>query len=138
MLRALFVFSFLFLPLLFVGCGPSQVPVAGVVTVDGQPLTTGSVTFHSLDKKSETGPVIGHSPIDSAGKYNVVSDGGSGLQAGSYKVVVNAGKPSNPKDPYSLPVLLVNKKFTDLATTPLTVQVDSSASPDRFNLSLTK
>jgi hypothetical protein len=137
MLRTSLLLTFLFFSLTAAGCGQAHVPVTGAVTVDGQPLTTGSVTFHPAGTAAGT-DVIGHGPIDPTGKYTLVSEAGSGLPAGAYKVVVNAGAPSDPKNPYSLPVLLVDKKYTDLATTPLTIEVARETTPDKFNLTLTK
>jgi hypothetical protein len=49
-------------------------------------------------------------------------------------VVVLATKPSNAKDPYSLPVSVIDKKYNQLDTTPLTVDVPS----DKYDLSVTK
>jgi hypothetical protein len=118
-----------------VGCGPSHIPVSGTVTVDGQPLTTGSISFHPVSGASN---LIGNSQIDSGGKYKLMSEGQEGMQAGKYKVVVVASAPSDAKDQYSLPVSLVDKKFSDAATTPITVEVASGASPDKYNLAVTK
>ena len=121
-----------------VGCGPSSVSVEGIASVDGTPLDTGNVAFHPVGTKGDVESVVGRSEIDSSGKYKLYTDGKPGVPAGSYKVVVLAGKPANSSDPYSTPVSLIDKKYTQLETTPLTVDVASGASPDKYKLSLTK
>ncbi len=123
------------LTLFTIGCGPSQFPVAGTVKLDGQPLTSGSVTFHPTSGSAEG---IGNSEIDSSGNYKLMSGGKPGVLAGSYKVVVVASGPSNPADPYSIPVSMLDKKFTEVATTPLTIEVAPGTSPDKYNLEVTK
>lgn len=126
----------LVLACLTVGCGdPAPVPIHGTVTLDGQPLTSGDLVFQRAAAGSAE-QVIGNAQLDASGKYTVYCKGKEGLPPGTYKVVVTSSEPSNPKDPYSMPVSKVNKKFTELGATPLTVQVPGSA--EQFNLAVTK
>jgi len=123
---------------LLVGCGPNQVGVEGTVTVDGAPLTTGDVSYHPVNSKDKSDKAVGHSPIDAQGKYKLFTDGNPGVPPGSYKVVVHASPPPDAANPYAVPAPLIDKKYTELATTPLTVEVASGNSPDKYNLALTK
>lgn len=120
------------------GCGPSFVPVEGKVIVSGQPLNTGSVAFYPTAGSGQADAEIGTGDIGSDGSYKLMSSGKAGMPPGKYKVVVNASKPSNPDDQYSLPILLVDKKFTDLATTPLVVDVAAGAGAGKYDLNVTK
>lgn len=78
------------LPALFatlvIGCGggPKLLPVAGVVTLDGQPIADAGVLFV---------PVEGGAPAsgatDSAGRFRLSTTNRSGVLAGRYRVAVN-------------------------------------------------
>jgi hypothetical protein len=125
----IFVFS-------LVGCGVSHVPVAGKVTVDGAPLDTGNVSYHPA--AAGAGGMIGSSEIASDGSYKIMAEGKAGLAPGKYKVTVTAGKPSNPSDPYSVPVSLVDAKYTNLASTPLEVDVSAGDAAGKYDLKVTK
>jgi hypothetical protein len=135
--RAAWLLVLSLVPLLS-ACGVPAVNVEGKVTLDGQPLTTGQVAYHPAGSKGENDSVVGHGSIDAQGNYKLFTAGRAGVPAGAYSVVVTAGAPSKPNDPYSVPVSLVDKKYTRPETTPLTVEVASGNSPDKYNLSLTK
>jgi hypothetical protein len=117
-----------------IGCGGGHVSVEGKVTVDGSPLDTGNVSFHPQAEGGE----VGYGEIKSDGAYTLMSDGKSGVAPGKYKVVVTAGKPSNPSDPYSVPVPLVDAKFSNLSSTPLEVEVSAGAAAGQYDLKVTK
>jgi hypothetical protein len=119
------------------GCGASHVPVAGKVVLDGQPLTSGSVAFHPATGSGNE-QLVGRSEIDAQGQYKLWSNGKEGVAPGSYKVVVNATRPTNPNDPYSPVVPIVDKKFTSVDSTPLTVDVAAGNGPDKYELTVTK
>jgi hypothetical protein len=92
------------------GCGGGQEStVTGTVTFDGQPLTTGAVTFHPLSE----GPLaIGQ--IDAAGAYSLSTGNEEGLAAGDYRVTVVATGPMpepTPQNPEPLPELLIPAKY---------------------------
>ena len=72
------------------GCGESDPlgrrPVSGTVTLDGQPLADGTVSFQPTGEgTTSSGAVI------AAGKYAIARD--RGLPQGKYRVVINAIKP---------------------------------------------
>jgi hypothetical protein len=95
------------------GCGkgnPST--VKGSVTVDGQALTSGDVTFTPV----ENGPVA-YGQIDSSGNYFLRTGDQEGLKPGEYTVtVVATGPPPNDKDP---PPLLTPPKYSSAQTSDL-------------------
>jgi len=123
---------------LLVGCGPNHVGVEGTIKVGGAPLTTGDVSYHPTNSKDKSDKAVGHSPIDAQGKYKLFTDGNPGVPPGSYKVVIHASPPPDAANPYAIPAPLIDKKYTELATTPLTVEVASGNSPDKYNLEVTK
>src|ERR1700729_3502154 len=93
-------------PLFLAGCSPAPVPVSGKVTVGGEPLKTGTVTFFA-----EAGNPTKAEPrgkIKEDGTYEVQTDGKPGAPPGTYKVVVFANAPpADSKDPYAIGASLV-------------------------------
>jgi hypothetical protein len=75
----------------FVGCsdGPQRIPVKGTVSLDGQPLATGSLLMTPLSK----GPVAGCDIKD--GSFVMPSERGPG--PGVYRVEITAYRPSGKK-----------------------------------------
>jgi hypothetical protein len=130
------------LALLGAGCGDKSgvgatVPVAGKVTVGGQPLAKGSVSFKPDTAKGNTSKFEPSSDIDASGGYSLLTNGKPGAPAGWYKVTVVAEEAvdsTNPKPPKSL----VSVKYKDPETTPLSVEVKAGASPDAYELKVTK
>jgi hypothetical protein len=135
--------SVLFLSLVLsavAGCGggTKPIPVKGKVTLDSTALTSGSVTYHPDESK---GNKLGSPPvgtINEQGEYTLTYANKEGCPPGHYKVTVNASVPSNPKDPYSLPRSIINKRFADAQTTTLLVEVKSDAAAGAYDLPVTK
>lgn len=75
------------------GCGGAyDSSVAGVVTLDGNPLPRGTVAFNP----EKTGPPA-YGQINSSGNYTVMTGREEGLSAGNYVVTVVANDlPSEP------------------------------------------
>jgi hypothetical protein len=126
------------------GCGsPAGEPlavVAGRVTIDGKPLTTGTVSFRP---DAARGNGSQHHPIgtlDAQGNYTLVTVGQKGAPLGWYKVLVFAdenSKPGRAAHPV-MPRWLVHPKYTTEKTTPLAVEVVSSPQPGRYNFQVSK
>src|SRR5262245_808535 len=75
------------------GCGGGQgeklAPVSGKVTLDGQPLTTGSVSFRPDTSRGNASPQQPQGTIDADGNYELsVPPARKGAPPGWYKVVV--------------------------------------------------
>jgi hypothetical protein len=133
LLLALTVFS--------AGCGGTKhVPVTGQVTVGGQPLKSGTVTYHPDKEAGNTQPYsdLPHGTVDENGKYTLATGGKPGAPAGKYKVTVASTVPSNPKDPYSLPKHLTDKANAEVSTTSLTKEVKADAPAGHYDIPLTK
>jgi hypothetical protein len=72
------------------GCSegyPDRVPVSGVVTIDGQPLTKGSVRFTPTGSRPATGV------LDSSGRFNLSTfKPGDGCVLGTHAVTIHASE----------------------------------------------
>jgi hypothetical protein len=107
--------------LVLTGCGgPYEATVSGIVTLDGEPLPSGAVTFHAV----AGGPaVIG--TIGADGSYTLRTGASDGLPPGDYIVTAKAlsgdpvpGMTPEQFDDLSLtPVHYGNKETTDLRVT---------------------
>ena len=122
----------LLLPLLFlaIGCDggkESIVSVSGKVTVKDKPVTKGSIAFYADESKGNKTSQVPVGQLGTDGTYTLECAAGSGAPVGWYKVTVNATVPSNPKDEYSTPKHLVNQKYADMKSTPLSVEVKQGA-----------
>jgi hypothetical protein len=85
-------FSFLaFLLALCFGCGKHESSITGAVTVDGKPLTRGTVTFHP-----KAGGAAAYARIDADGSYTVKTGDQEGLKAGDYVATVVATAAPGP------------------------------------------
>lgn len=130
--------------ILSAGCGkklPPMSPVSGKVTVDGQPLTAGSVTFtpdvdvfnQENAKNAPSTAGLSAGAIGSDGTYTISTAGKEGVPAGKYRVTVSPSMmPSG--DGKSAPPRSFNQRFSDARNTPLKFEVPSS----NYDLKLTK
>ena len=116
--------------------GEKLAPVSGEVTVNGQPVPSGNVTFCPDGSK---GNASQHQPIGSigaGGRFELFVPGGKkGAPAGWYKVVVLALDDPQPGKPNKY---LVNKKYASQASTPLSVEVVANPDAGRYDWKLTK
>jgi len=121
-----------------VGCGrsgPPLIAVTGKVTLDGQPATEGGVVFHGGAKQ-----YLGSIRPD--GTYSIISPATRepGAPAGKYKATVFVT--STPKNaegqPIDLPKTISNRKFMNVASTPLEVEVVETPAAGAFDLVVTK
>lgn len=114
---------------------PETVPVSGKVTVDGQPVTAGNVSYTAFDKDQKVGAACA-GQIDPTGGYVIYTGGKTGAPPGRYKVTVTPSMiPTGDKKMPSVPF---NTKFSDGAKTPLIINVQANAPPGTYDLKLTK
>jgi hypothetical protein len=106
------------------GCsGPNAASVSGNVTLDGQPLTTGMVSFYPEGGNGT--PANGQ--IDSSGNYSLSTGTDIGLAPGKYIAIVVATK--DPPQPYDKtgaeipPVPITPAKYGSTNTSDLRVEV---------------
>ena len=121
------------------GCGdsgPELVPVVGTVRIDGQPATEGAVTY----RHAETGAFEASGLIQSDGTYKLMQNDSEGAQEGEYRIVVFVRQtPMTPSGEMAgLPTIIVNQKYTNPNTTPLSVQVKKDAPPGHYDLAVSR
>ena len=113
--------------LLITGCGrtgPELAEVAGLVTLDGQPLPEAYVEFIPVEGGRASGGVT-----DDAGRYELVySVRETGALVGKSRVLITTGDPANPrKRPEKVPPRY-NQQTTLMAT------VESGSNQHDFKL----
>ena len=124
-----------------VGCGVRRIPVAGTVTLDGQPLNVGTLVFTPDDAKGNTSRIVcvsrikdGHYDLETNGVTR--SDSGKGVPLGWYKVYFRLLEESTKKRP--LAPINVNEKYKSVERTPLSVEVKDNPDPVAYDFKMTK
>ena len=125
-----------------VGCGGVRhVPVAGTVTLDGQPLNVGQMVFTPDEAKGNTSTIIcvsrikdGHYDLETNGVTR--SDSGKGVPLGWYKVYYRNLEESTKK--HQVVQLNINAKFTDPDKSPFSVEVKDNPEPGAYDFKMTK
>lgn len=124
------------------GCGGvKRVPVAGTVTLDGEPLNGVVLTFAPDTAKGNNhqisckGPVTdGHYDLQTIGITR--SGSGSGVPPGWYKVTVMFPRTGTRK--VQKKQVEINDKYLSLEKTPLEVEVKDNPEPGAYDIKLTK
>ncbi len=123
------------------GCGFKGLPVSGTVTVDGQPLSQGIITFNPDASKGNTLRMNASCPL-SGGRYTLQTSGitrsesGVGVPPGWYKVTWTP--PDTGTKKHQEVIAKVNEKYTKVETTPLAVEVKENPEPGAYDFKLTK
>ncbi len=111
--------------LIVTGCGRHAAKVSGSVSFDGQPVTTGVVTFNPVSSGAAA-----YGPIGTDGRYTIHTGAETGLEPGDYKVTVAANATPEQAAAMGFKVgregimpLLTPIRYADTSTTPLTVAV---------------
>jgi len=120
------------------GGGEKLTPVAGKVTVNGAPLTTGGVTFQPDSAKGNLTQHIPVGTLNAEGRYELMSATKKGAPVGWYRVAVSAQEAIDPKNPYAPPKHLVNPKYSDVGTSGLAVEVVANATAGAYDFDVTK
>ena len=109
--------------LLLAGCGGSHgADAGGTVTLDGQAIQSGAVSFHPTG-----GGAIATGTISADGRYQMRTGQQSGLAPGEYRVTVVATGEVPAGDEEVAPPLLTPPEYGNVETTPLTVQVQAGS-----------
>ena len=129
--------TWLCLAVVLAGCGrtdsnlPKLMPVGGVVTLDGKPLSCATVTFVPTGSTRVTGA---HGYTDKEGKYDLTAThGGKGTPVGEYRVTTEKWVTPDGSDfpvavvPISLPGArqILPPKYSDRLQTVLRATVRS-------------
>lgn len=119
------------------GCGNSGlaqgVPVQGIVTLDGEPLETGSITFANADGgAAAVGEIV-------KGHYSLSQTAGAaGIPPNKYTVLVYAWKVKpgevQADGSFSMGESLIPPKYSDLKKTDLSADVAKGGGTFNFDL----
>ena len=117
-------------------------PVSGSVTVDGEPLAAGSVTLRADGTQGNASLEIGAGKIQE-GEYEIFTRQERGVAAGFYKVLVVSTNFSGDNPPprgatAPMPRSLINRKYGDLARTPLSLEVVAEPVEGAYDLEVSK
>lgn len=121
------------------GCGgglPGR--INGTVTLDGQPLAAGLVTFLPAGSGA-----VAYGAINAEGRYAIQTGSKGGLEPGEYVVTVAANAPPLAASPpqggpkYAEPMLLLitPRRYADRQSTPLRATVTAGSQTIDFELS---
>lgn len=125
------------------GCGQRAedgpgFPVAGRVTVDGEPLRSGMVLYVPDAQRGNRSSIRPAGPIDEKGVYTLSAEGKRNIPPGYYLVVVQAFEPrpkvANNRSPLIRGRSLVNPAYWSAATSGLKVEVKEDAGPADYDL----
>ena len=132
---------FLWISTALFGCGDSTgdlVPVVGKVTVNGQPLTTGTGNVSFRPEKGSAGRQEPAGSIAEDGTYRLSTAGKDGAPPGRYRVLVVDMDEVDPKDPYAPRKSHVNLKYSEPKTSDVVIDVVRSPAPGAYDLKLAK
>jgi len=124
---------------LLAGCGSggaSLAPVSGKVTVNGKPVTSGTVAFKPDKSKGNTfgGEPIGE--INAQGEYTLSTNGKPGAPLGAYKVTVNSTGQATPDNTKAKAQNTLNMTYFHADTTPLEANVVKDPPAGAYDLKL--
>jgi hypothetical protein len=121
---------------LSLGCGdgPSLKPVKGHVTMNGQPLTKGHITFHPNKDKGNTFGQVCVGEIDAQGEYTLQTRGKPGAPPGWYKVTVSATEAPPDNTKLSKGSSVGDTTYVLPELTPLEKEVVANAQPGAYDI----
>ena len=124
---------------LFAGChsnGELLIPVEGVVTLDGQPLTSGAISFRPTQ-----GNLTLHHPtgsIEPNGRFQLYVGSRAGAPPGFYKVVIFANEEQADERGVhpGMPKTLIDRRYNAPQTTPLSAEIAPQMQSASFDFDL--
>jgi hypothetical protein len=119
--------------------GPKLAPVSGRVTVDANPISIGSVTFHPDKAKGNASDLTPTASIQMDGTYKLTSGGKEGAPLGWYKVTVSPnGMPSTmPTDGKMPPAPNINQRYQK-SETGMSIEVVENPPAGAYDLKLSR
>ena len=136
----------LVLILAFAGCGEKPetlYPVAGKVTLNGEPVTKGTIGFIPDLAKGNASVYTPQGKIGPDGSYTLYTLDRPGAAPGHYRITVWSMANEPPPESYQAtkdfkPQWLVPLKYTQADTTDLAREVVASPTQDAYDLQLAK
>ena len=104
--------------------------VSGKVTLDGAPLSKGSISLRPADSTNKDEP---YASIGPDGAFKVMTKDRPGVAKGKYSVLVTAYEDLDPKNPSAAPKSLIPRKYAAMDKPVLFIEVPSAS----YDLTLT-
>jgi hypothetical protein len=124
------------------GCarqGEKFFPVSGKVTLNGKPLTFGTVSFRPDAARGNSSQHHPTGAIDDKGNFELHTIGRKGAPPGWYKVLVFADENARQGPVHPIPPKwATHVKYTKEQTTDLSVEVVENPAPGTYDLPLKK
>lgn len=118
------------------GGGPTPVPVAGKVTLNGKPLTVARLQFVPDRAKGNTAGAEARGRVDATGAFALETAGQPGAIPGWYKVAVFAFEEVPEGGGPKPPVWLAPMRYADPEGSGLRVEVTADPKPDQYHIQL--
>ena len=129
-LRHLFLLIVLGLVMSLAGCGSElDAQVSGQVTLDGVPLTRGTISFIPTADGA-----VAYATIRADGSYQIRTADNQGLQPGTYKVIIVATEPPPAGNDASPGTLITPARYGDVNSTPFEEQVSTGSNVLNFDI----
>jgi hypothetical protein len=119
------------------GCAPAEslIPVEGKITLDGKPLTKGSVIFHPDASKGNATLNQPHGEIDPSGTYRLFTQRDrDGAPPGWYKVSVMAQE-RDPNDVYKI-TWITPPPYANHETSGIRIEVVEAPAPGAYDVAI--
>lgn len=110
------------------------------MTQNGQPLTTGTVSFRPDAARMNQSQHQPTGRIEADGRYTLYTTERSGAPPGWYKVIVFASSQTDEKGQAhpGMPKSIVHVQYNDPAQTPLSIEVKAGQTAGAYDLKLEK
>jgi hypothetical protein len=116
----------------------NTVPVVGKITVEGQPVKAGTVSFRPDKSKGNPTPHEPAGVIDEQGNYKLFTAKKEGAPPGWYRVAIMAGEPVSVGNISGQARWFANPKYAGVDSSGLAVEVVEQPAPGAYDFQLTK
>lgn len=117
--------------------GPGKlVPVSGKVTLNGKPLTAGTVSFVADSKKGNTSKHFPGGQLSADGTYELKTDGATGAPLGVFKVTIMNMDFKQMVEGKKKPDVTIPPAYTTPDSTPVSKEVVESPAPGAYDINL--
>ena len=125
------------------GCSPAdpvgkRVHVEGVVSVDGMPLTRGTMSFRADESKGNSQKHEPYAAIGPDGRYKVITMGKDGCAPGWYKVLIESKEPPREDGVMGPLKTYVDPKYSDPRDPLIDVEVVENPISGQYDIKITK